>query len=103
MRLASQATALAEARDLAQAATRAKSEFLTNMSHEIRSPLTTILGYIETMLDQGLPAMELVKALSVIQQSGRRLLRLINDLMGFSKIEAGRMDIEKYLVFLAIS
>jgi signal transduction histidine kinase len=78
-----------------ETASRHKSEFLANMSHELRTPLNAILGFNEMILGQvyGAVPPELREPLADIQNSGQHLLRLINNVLDLSKIEAGRMEL----------
>ena len=81
------------ARDEAIAANEAKSQFLANMSHEIRTPLNGILGFIG-LLEQSSLTNTQKEQLATISKSGYLLLNLINDILEFSKIEAGKLEIE---------
>jgi len=85
---------LQNARARADEATRAKSEFLANMSHEIRTPLTTIIGFSETLTDPDLKTDDRRRAVTAIQNSGRHLYDIINDVLDISKIEAGKLEME---------
>jgi signal transduction histidine kinase len=78
-----------------EAASRHKSEFLANMSHELRTPLNAILGFNEMILGEvyGSVTPDLREPLTDIQNSGKHLLRLINNVLDLSKIEAGRMEL----------
>jgi signal transduction histidine kinase/CheY-like chemotaxis protein len=83
------------ARQQAVEANRAKSKFLANMSHELRTPMNAIIGYAEMLIEDAEDDgdEEVVGDLRKIQQAGRHLLALINDVLDLSKIEAGRMDL----------
>jgi signal transduction histidine kinase len=86
-----------EARQRAEQANRAKTTFLTTMSHELRTPLNAILGFSELgptiPSDAPLPA-RIGEYFGLIHQSGAHLLRMINDILDLSKVEAGKMEIE---------
>jgi hydrogenase maturation protease len=82
------------AKEMAEAANRAKSAFLANMSHEIRTPMNAILGFCYLLLRDAQNAAQRDK-LEKIEGSAKHLLGILNDILDFSKIEAERLDIEE--------
>ncbi len=93
-RAATEADLLRERKRLAEDASRAKSAFLAMMSHEIRTPMNAVLGLADRLLDGSLPP-EQHRMVEAIHDSGDILLRILNDILDFTKLEAGRMTLEE--------
>ncbi|WP_406671340.1 ATP-binding protein [Methanolobus sp. ZRKC4] len=87
--------ATADAMFLAEEANRIKSEFIANMSHELRTPLNAVIGYSDLLLEEsfGVLGSQQKKSLNHISNSGRHLLKLINDILDISKVESGKMEL----------
>jgi PAS domain S-box-containing protein len=87
---------LTQARDAAEAADRAKTRFVANMSHEIRTPLNALLGFVSLLGEADNLTEEQLLWVRTAQQSGNSLLSLINDILDFAKIEAGKIALEPH-------
>ncbi|HZW06527.1 MAG TPA: ATP-binding protein, partial [Phycisphaerales bacterium] len=86
---------LVAANAAATQAVRVKGEFLTNMSHEIRTPMGAIIGYADLLLDPTQSPSDRVDAVQTIRRNGAHLLTVINDILDVSKIEAGKLTVER--------
>jgi PAS domain S-box-containing protein len=85
---------LQKAKEAAEAANRAKINFLANISHEIRTPMTAILGFVDTLQEPNVSPTDLAENIEIINRNGRHLMNLINDILDMSKIEADELNLE---------
>ncbi len=88
-------TELLKAKEKAEESDRLKSAFLANMSHEVRTPLNSIVGFSDLLLDPSFDRKDYFEFAKIISESGNSLLAIISDIMDFSKIEAGQIKISK--------
>ncbi|MBY0371170.1 response regulator [bacterium] len=86
---------LAAAKEISDSANRSKTEFLANMSHELRTPLGAILGFTELLMEDDLSSEDRTSFLETVHRNGQHLLGLLNGLLDLSKIESGKIEIER--------
>jgi signal transduction histidine kinase/CheY-like chemotaxis protein len=86
---------LKQAKEAAEVANATKSAFLANMSHEIRTPLGAVIGFSELLMRDELSASEKLNSVEVIKRNGRLLSNIINDILDLSKVEAGKLEVER--------
>lgn len=85
---------LLEAQRKAEAASEAKSQFLANMSHEIRTPLNAIMGFTDLLLEPDVTPSDRINSLSIVRRNSQQLLKIIDEILDISKVEAGGLELE---------
>lgn len=97
------ASAFKEAKEIAESASSAKTSYLANMSHEIRTPMNGVIGMLELLKDSGMDAKQ-AEYVEVAHRSAENLMRIINNVLDLSKIEAGKLELEsaKFNLFKTI-
>lgn len=88
-------TRIIKEKTLSEESVRVKDEFLNVMSHEIRTPLNAIIGTVDILVDEASPESSQSEQLKIVQYSSSNLLYLINDILDYSKLESGKLEIEK--------
>ncbi|MBX3019872.1 MAG: response regulator [Bdellovibrionaceae bacterium] len=86
---------LVDARQAAEAANNAKTHFLANMSHEIRTPLNAVMGFSALLTDSDISLADKMKSVTIVQRNCQQLLRIVDELLDLSKVEAGELSVEK--------
>ncbi|MFO0935866.1 MAG: ATP-binding protein [Gemmataceae bacterium] len=86
---------MVRAKEEAEASNRAKTQFLANMSHEFRTPMAAVVGYAQILLDPRNTVDQRMATVHAIRRNGKHLLALINDVLDLTKIEAGRLEVER--------
>ncbi|MBX3021327.1 MAG: response regulator [Bdellovibrionales bacterium] len=86
---------LKEAQQKAESANHAKTQFLANMSHEIRTPLNAIMGFTELLLDPHISDEEKNKSVSIVRRNGHALMKIVDEILDISKVEAGGLELEE--------
>lgn len=95
MRLKAHVDELEKLKHQAESANVAKTQFLANMSHEIRTPLASVMGFAEILSQEGISIEEKARSADAVKRNGRLLMRLIDDILDLSKIEAGKLEFER--------